>query len=339
MICFVSSHTGGHLMPALALADRYEGQSVLFSSKIAISNQLVRDSGVTFVPLKWNPRKMLFIGLSILECMWRFLHLKPHLVVASGGVVCVPVLLVARFLGIPYVLLEQNVLPGRVTRWFAKSAKRVFLGLPLHHGGLSNAQLVGNPLFERRDKTGLVARLTAEFGTRKVLLVMGGSQGARAINDWIRLQYEALKGSNWVVVHLAGSADYLAHYADPDITILRDDSERCYGAILPFFDGISSLYELADAVVTRAGATSISECMAYQRPMLMVPYPYAKDNHQQFNAEWAQSNGFGKWVSQTDLPDLNGEYLNKLSAHDAPKVVDHWQATDVIIREIDGLLN
>ena len=328
-------------MPVLALAKRYAGHSVLLSSRIAISNQQITRSGVSFYPLTINPRRLWTILFSVVECVVRLYRLKPKVVVASGGMVCVPVLIAARVLRIPYVLLEQNVVPGRVTRWFASGAKRVFLGLPVADPAFSSAKCVGNPLFERDDSTGLVARLQTELGDKRVVLVMGGSQGAQAINDWIRAQYDWFSTLNWALVHLTGASYYAANFSDQEATFYRTPSGSVYAAILPFFDGMGDLYQLVDVVVGRAGAISLSECMAYNRPMMMVPYPHAKDDHQLHNARWASALGFGSIVLQEDLPILSEGVLTTLfeKRGSGASAIDHVGAADRIIREIDALLS
>lgn len=203
---------------------------------------------------------------------------RPDLVVGFGSYTTFPTLLAARALRIPFVLHEQNTVPGRVNRLFAKKALFTGLNMPLGDCSMKGKSLIVDIPIEKKEVLKKSAKDKLGFNAEEPLvLIFGGSQGALAINKMI---YSAKKLPFSQVIHLTGSSAWTekltTRYRDMGI-----ESE-----VSDFSENMSMLWQAADLVVSRAGAGTISEQLHFEVPALFIPYPYAKDNHQEKNADF-----------------------------------------------------
>lgn len=238
---------------------------------------------------------------------------KPDVVIAFGGYVCIPVALAAVMARVPLVLHEQNSVPGLANRLLARFARGIAVTYPrseAHFVHPDRVVVTGNPV---RDDFLRVDRSTARFALgipddAFVLLVFGGSRGARHINDAVAalaprlLAHEAL----WVI-HLTGRTE-LERTRDAVLKALGDDRASTGEGdphprwrLLSYLDDMASALGAADLVVARAGATTIAELTAVGAPALLVPYPYATDDHQTGNASALVDLGAAVMVADADL--------------------------------------
>lgn len=305
-ILIVAGGTGGHIAPALAVGGQlratYGGDvAVRFvSGSREIEKRLFAAAGEfpdalacersprmspTALPLWWALAK------SQVQA-WRVVSgWKPHAVLAMGGYVCAPVLLAARALGVPIFLHESNAIPGRVTRWFAPHAATVFVAHKAAAAELpknTKTRISGTPVrpelidVPRRD----ARRRLGVANQRNVLLVLGGSQGARALNDAL---LEALPlidpafadTGGLSVLWSCGPQHAQTMQAAAAARGLRNIQVRTYETITAMGDA----YAASDAVLSRAGASTLAELTTLGLPSLLVPYPHAADNHQVANAD------------------------------------------------------
>lgn len=242
-------------------------------------------------------RAMARLPLNVAQAR-RIVHrFAPDVVVGAAGYVCVPVVLAARSLRIPVVLLEQNAYPGRAVRRLARRAHAVAASFPTTAAMLPRAKVAhtGNPL-----RAEILAALPAPLAERPShLLVMGGSQGARRINDamanTVRELLEALPALR--ITHASGVRD--AGWSIPVRVGLPDGVRERY-EVAAFFDDIADRIAASDIVLMRAGGTSIAEVAALGRPMILVPYPYA-GGHQQYNAQPMVDAGAARIVPDEEL--------------------------------------
>src|SRR5207302_242865 len=288
--------TGGHLMPALALAqalvDAGRGiEPLLVGAARGIEAQVLprypfRHHLLPIEPIyrrAWwkNLRWMLIVG-RVWRAVGRVLdEERPAIVVGTGGYAAGPVVWRAQRAGLPTVLVEENAFPGLTTRWLARRARQIHLGFPeararLRVGTATQLFALGNPV--RPPEPGARATALAELGLgpeRPTLLVFGGSQGARAINYAVAgaLERRLLDGVNVVWGTGTAHADALARYAVPGRVVVRG-----------FFDPIAPVYRAADLVVARAGAMTVAELCAWGKPSILVPLPTAAADHQTHNA-------------------------------------------------------
>lgn len=317
---FAGGGTGGHLFPGLAVAEalveRGEGEAVFVGGTQGIEARAVPAAGFPFhaVDIRgvrgrgW--RGWLGLGwrlpAAVARCMRLLRELQPDVAVGLGGYASFPAVLAARILGIPVVLLEQNARPGLANRVLARFADRVCTALPGASAGFPRhkVRLTGNPVRPLR-RSG-----AAERGEGFTLLVFGGSQGARRINDAVTEAAPELarRVPGLRIVHQTGRADAAR---------VRQSYERrgVRAEVHEFIDDMAKAYAEADLVVCRAGAGTVAELAAVGRPAILVPYPHAVDDHQTANAEVLRRAGAAIVVPDADLtPERLVQLVSELCA-------------------------
>jgi UDP-N-acetylglucosamine--N-acetylmuramyl-(pentapeptide) pyrophosphoryl-undecaprenol N-acetylglucosamine transferase len=217
-------------------------------------------------------------------------------VVGGAGYVSVPVVIAARTLHVPVALLEQNALPGRATRLLARRGRIVAASYEETAAHLRGARVVntGNPI-----RAEVLAAPPRSLGDRcEHVLVMGGSQGARRINRALAgCIADLLEKFPWLrITHQTGSLDIDEMRAA--VQALQEQS-RARWTISPFIDDIGAAIATADVVLMRAGGSSLAECAAVGRPMILVPYPHAGD-HQRFNAAAYVDDGAARLIPDAE---------------------------------------
>jgi UDP-N-acetylglucosamine--N-acetylmuramyl-(pentapeptide) pyrophosphoryl-undecaprenol N-acetylglucosamine transferase len=301
--------TGGHLFPGIALAEEFisrkDGWKAIFiGTGKGIERRVLSRWGfelmtVPAVPLKGRTWGKKIVGLAtLLQGVWwarqLLRRIKPHLVIGLGGYTAGSVLLAAALLGITRVIQEQNVHPGLTNRMAARFSHRVFLSwtegarpFPPH-----KVRVTGNPL--RREV--LTGRGNKRDDKGFTLLFLGGSQGATTIN---RAVTEALPALETIkeelrIIHQTGEGDHA--WVEKEY-----EGRKLWTAVHPFIDEMAPCYRKAHLVVCRAGATTITELCAWGRASVLIPYPYAADDHQRKNAQVLVNHGAGRMILDEDL--------------------------------------
>ena len=314
--------TGGHLFPGIAVADevlaRIPGSEVLFIGtgreidRRALAAKPYRQATLTGSGLKgisWRGRlaSLARLPLGFFQA-WRLLReFKPDLVLGVGGYVTGPVLLAARLLGAVTCIHEQNTVPGLANRLLGRFVHLVFLSLPgsEHYFPAAKTRLVGNPLrpelLAAAEKSAVPAARAGEAAPADpsdpsapatqpaaglktsqsvAVLVLGGSQGAHRVNELMLAAATILAGEGWrlELTHQAGQAD---------VAMLESGYRQAgiEARVEAFVTDMAVVYRRADLVVSRAGATTLAELALFGKPALLIPYPYAADDHQRRNAE------------------------------------------------------
>jgi UDP-N-acetylglucosamine--N-acetylmuramyl-(pentapeptide) pyrophosphoryl-undecaprenol N-acetylglucosamine transferase len=295
-IVFSGGGTGGHLFPGLAVAERLSEEianlRVTFAgSGKAFEQKHVAAAGFEYLALPCRPlpgkagEAVSFIveNLAGYFAARRFLkEERVDAVVGLGGYASVPMGRAAARCATPLVLLEQNVIPGRATRWLAKKADLIctsFADTEDHLSGHCSLRFTGNPV--RRDfLSERCSPLQLGEGTHtSQLLVLGGSGGARSINENLPRAFYKLRNQldGWNIVHQTGEADCKT-------TQLLYEKLAIEALVLPFLQDLPRQLQHSDLVVCRAGGTTLAELAAAGVPAVLIPYPKAKDNHQLKNA-------------------------------------------------------
>jgi UDP-N-acetylglucosamine--N-acetylmuramyl-(pentapeptide) pyrophosphoryl-undecaprenol N-acetylglucosamine transferase len=295
--------TGGHVYPALALADALVARghartSVRFlGAKRGLEARAVPDAGydidllpargfqrgVTFAHLADNVRMVGAMTVAMARAMKIVRRLRPRVVVGVGGYASVPGILAARLLRIPVVIHEQNAVPGLANKLAARLGARVAVSFA--GTALPRAQVVGNPV-----RAALTALVRAPDLARPMLGVVGGSLGSARLNDAALDLYDRWRARGDVQVrHVAGRV----HYDE-----CRDRLERLHRAhdtlvyeLVPYEDHMERLYANAALAVCRAGAVTVAELAAAGVPSVLVPWPGAADDHQTDNARVMEKAG------------------------------------------------
>jgi UDP-N-acetylglucosamine--N-acetylmuramyl-(pentapeptide) pyrophosphoryl-undecaprenol N-acetylglucosamine transferase len=333
--------TGGHIFPGLAVAEalRDAGWRVHWlGAPDSMESQLVPPRGFAFEAVAFGGVRgkglttLAFLPLKLLRAFWQSLQVvrrvKPDVVLGLGGYITFPGGMMASLWSKPLVLHEQNSVAGLANKVLAQLADRVFTAFP---GVFKTGQWVGNPL--RRaftDQAAPAERFAGRSGPLRVLVV-GGSLGAKALNDIVpqalALMPEAIRPQ---VTHQSGAKQ---------IDALRANYEAAgvQAELTPFIDDMATAFAQADLVICRAGASTVTELAAVGVAALYVPFPFAVDDHQTTNAQFLVASGGGWLVPQAELTAQNlAERLTALSRETLQDVAQkaHAQKKTNATREV-----
>jgi len=321
-ILFAGGGTGGHLYPAIAIANRLtellkgsmqvdiafvgtkRGLEYRLKDELGYPLHLINMRGITRSLTIINLLVPFIIILALLQSAMLLKRLRPDLVVGTGGYVSWPVLKMAATLGIITVLQEQNSYPGIATRSGARKAKRIYLGFEDAKAFIERkAQTVvtGNPV-RAEIGTGSKSKAVAQFKldpNKKTILVLGGSQGARAINNAV---IKSLEARLW-----AGDAQILWQTGKRDYKDVKAKvSELLWdGALFPYANNVQDVYAAADLAIARAGALTLAELTACGIPSMLIPFPFAAGDHQKKNAESLSSRQAAIVIDENKLSEID----------------------------------
>ncbi len=292
-VVIAAGGTGGHIMPGLALAEHFtqHGDSVFIITRekdrtlIKQMNQYRRRS--FYIDVGYFSRSRFFSNITAIlkfiraaaQCRRWFKTVSPDIIIGMGGFVSVAPLFAALNMHIPILLCEQNSVPGKANRLVAGWADAVAVTYQTSYRYFKSAVLTGNPV---RHDIGIIRKKEAreQYSIKKnkpVLLVMCGSQGAQQINEWLLSALPDLR--KFTIIWSCGKA----HYRSLNKAIHKQISTDI--KLYSFIENTAAAYAAADIILCRAGATTLSEITAAHLPAVIIPYPYAADNHQQKNAE------------------------------------------------------
>lgn len=358
--------TGGHIYPALAVAEAMRNdpavEAVIYLGKEGgLESELVPQAGIPFegidfygmprgksplLPfrlLKW----WLALRTATSAAKTRLQAIRPAVVFGTGGYVSAPVLMAARQLKVPCVIHEPDAHPGLVNRLMARHAALVTTSFEagahqLAQGGRVPVKVTGNPIrgqLGRYDKARALAELGVDWPAgQTVLLVTGGSQGARSLNQAVAQALpELLDGLQLAVIHLTGRKLYEETLA-PLPEVFRNHPRY---RIQPYEPEMARLMGAADLALCRAGSLSLSEMYVSGLPTLLVPYPHAAADHQRKNAEASVAAGASVLIPDSECtgPRITAELRRLLEQPDALRVMGeraralaHPHATEAIVR-------
>ncbi len=258
------------------------------------------------------------IPLGIIQSFFLLLAIRPDLVFSKGGSGSIAVTYSARFLRIPVFLHESDIVPGLSNQTTAKWAKKIFISFPkTEYFDQKKTTLTGNPVRKEilegdKEKAGELFNLTF---SKPILFIMGGSQGAEAINDFVlRIINELLK--DYEVIHITGRENLKETSAEAQV-VEDTDLDRYYHPVGFLDEGkIKHAYKAADLIISRSGSGSIFEIAACGKPSILVPLPSAAANHQSKNAYAYADSGASMVIEQQNLtPNFFMENLQLLFLH------------------------
>lgn len=292
---FAGGGTGGHLFPAVAVAEQIremkpEADILFIGTKDRIEGRVVPKLGFKFksIWIKGFSRKMNFENIlfplklivSLIQSLVINISFKPKVAIGSGGYVAGPAIWAASVMGAKIILIEQNSYPGVTTRLLEKYASEVHLSFheskkylrkeKIHH-------ITGNPVRDilgRMEKNEALKRFNLS-GEKKTLLVLGGSLGAKSINEAMSESIKILVENNMQVIWQTGK-NYFEQFKS-----MNSENAKVYD----FVEDMNSAYSACDLLLARAGATTIAELLNLGIPAILVPSPNVAENHQYFNAK------------------------------------------------------
>ncbi|MDR2839181.1 MAG: undecaprenyldiphospho-muramoylpentapeptide beta-N-acetylglucosaminyltransferase [Azonexus sp.] len=337
-ILIMAGGTGGHIFPALAVARKMRdaGWRVAWlGNPDGMEARLVTPHGFEMVWVKFAAlrgkglaRKLLLpfnLARAFAQAFKSLRQIRPDVVLGMGGYITFPGGVMAALTGVPLVLHEQNAVAGLANRVLARLARRVLSGFP---EALPKAEWLGNPV---RDEIAALPPPAERFAGREGalrLLVIGGSLGARALNEAVPQAMALLAADQQPeIVHQAGEKmiDQLkANYAAVGV------AAHC----VPFIEDMAGAYAWADLVICRAGALTVAELAATGVASILVPYPHAVDDHQTANARFLASVGGAFLLPQDELSADNIALIRNYSRHQLLEMAE--QARSLARQEAAG---
>ncbi len=310
-VAFTGGGTGGHIYPALGIDDALRAalgdapyERRFFGSRQGLEATCVTTMPLTFVPSAPLQRR---ISLGTLRTVARnlagvavalraLLAYRPELLIATGGYVCFPVVVAARLLRLVglldtrIALLEINARPGLTNRLLGPLVDEVWIAYAPSRRYFGRAVLTGTPVrasLARRIEPALAREALGLRPERTTIVVMGGSQGARSINDAVaQLVTSQSLPADWQILQISGERDYAA-MVSREAVLAPGNLVR----LLPYLADPADAYAAADIVVARAGASTLAEIAVTSSPSVLVPYPFAAEGHQTANAELFAAGG------------------------------------------------
>lgn len=320
-VAFIGGGSGGHLFPAVAIAQRLlsqnpESRFLFLTSHRPVDEMVLTTSGLScadsqIVPYaSFSKARGLFSSANQLLSLWHSFRLarhalksfQPDVVVGLGALASVPGVLAGSRLGFPVVLLEQNCLPGKATRWLSRRAQLTVFGLPVPDNRRlewpSPTKTCGTPV-----RVGIceLAKLPVhQVSERKRILILGGSQGSESLNRIVTTAFctEQQVPQGWQIVHQTGEANVSAIHTK----YLQHGVEARVAAFLP---DMSAELAAAGIVISRAGAVTIQELACTGVASILVPLSTATENHQMLNARLLENIGAAVVIDERNLEGKN----------------------------------
>lgn len=310
--------TGGHLFPAIAAAEamcaRQPGSKIMFvgtrrkmdSTSLAgygYEAKSIHCLGIKGKKIGALIKAITVLPISFLEAMVHIISFRPDVVLGVGGYVTGPVIAAAKLLGKATVIHEQNSIPGLANRKLGSLAGRICISIPESRKYFPEEKVIftGNPV--RKPIIELVNReVELHRDNTFTILVLGGSQGAHRVNELMveaLIKHKDCFSQELKVIHQTGATDC-------DMVKKKYEESGINASVQPFFQDMVSVYEQSDLLVSRAGATTLAELAVLGKPAILIPYPYAADNHQHKNADhYVEGGGCIKFNEH----DLNSRTL------------------------------
>jgi len=291
--------TGGHIFPAIAIANALKrlrpdaeilfvgAQGKMEMEKVPAAGYRIIGLNISGIERSLSPKNLMFpfkLGGSLLQSLRILREFKPDAVIGVGGFASGPVMLAASLRGIPTLIQEQNSYAGITNKVLGKRAKRICVAYPDMERFFPADRIVltGNPV--RQDILSMEGKREAGQktfnldSTKKTLLVIGGSLGARSINLSVEAHIDAFIKADVQVVWQTGKL-----FIDQALKAVETKDAKNF-RVQPFITTMDQAYALADVVLSRAGASSISELCIVGKPSVLVPFPFAAEDHQTKNA-------------------------------------------------------
>lgn len=308
-VIITAGGTGGHIYPALSIINELKkdknNKYLYIGTKDRMESDIVPSKGIPYKAIEVyglkkniisNIKNINHIFKSYKECLEIMKEFKPDIVLAFGGYVTLPVVLAARKLNIKCALHEQNVIPGKANKFLSRFVSRIFISFEDSKKYFNENKVVysGNPRLEEAMKMKKADK--TEFGfskNKKLIIIVMGSLGSSVVNEKL--------------------LDFLRTYEENDKEILFISGKKSYDSlvnnlivpkstkIVDYFENLPSIMKSADLIVSRAGASTISEVLATNIPSILIPSPYVPNNHQYYNALDLVNQKVSILIEQEDL--------------------------------------
>lgn len=321
--------TGGHINPGIAIANKIKekeknSEIMFIGTGRGLEKDLVPRAGYELKAINahglerkltiQNFKNLLETYKSINEAKKILETFKPDVLIGTGGYICVPTVLAAKKLNIPVVLHESNAFPGIAVKLFKKKADKILVGFEDAKKRLDNAENVvvtGNPIkIKKLELTDIQKEKIRKglnlTGDKPLVLVFGGSQGARSINRSLTEIIVNKKNKDYQIVWATGLEQY--KIIDEELQKININIKEIENvSIVPYIYNMEEVLNACDLVVCRSGAMTITEIAMVGKPAIFIPFPFATENHQEYNARVLENVGAAKIILDKDL---NSEILS-----------------------------
>ena len=308
----MAAGTGGHVFPALSIAKSLEGKGAevhWLATQYGMENKLLSTaqfpihrisvSGLRGSGLLRKIFAPLMLMKAFLQSRRVINSVKPDCILGMGGFVCGPAGLAAKMLGIPLLIHEQNAVVGLTNKILHRLSDRTFAAFPDSFPATAKVEVTGNPVRSEIEDLHEEARQELDRFRPLHILVLGGSQGAVAINTVIPEIFANWDGAKPEIWHQAGARNLEATQQLYRSLDAEGSERKC--RIVEFIDDMPEAYRWADLVICRSGASTVSELAIVGLPAIFVPYPHHRDQQQLHNARWLVSAGAALLVEQADF--------------------------------------
>lgn len=319
--------TGGHINPALAIANKIKQEEpnseiIFVGTDRGLENDLIPRAGYDLKRIEAygfnrkisldNVKKMYKTFKSIGQAKKIIQDFKPDIMIGTGGYICLPVALAASKLKVPIVLHESNAFPGVAIKMLSKKASAILVGFEDAKKRIRNTEnvvVVGNPskvkkiAFTNSQKEKILKEIGLTDIEKPIVLVFGGSQGAQKINESFINIISKKINEKYQIIWATGPTQYEIIKAKlQSLNINIDNISNV--KILPYIYNMEEVMNCVDLVVSRSGAMTITEISIVGKPSIFIPFPYATENHQEYNAKVLEKVGAAKIILDADL-DFN----------------------------------
>lgn len=303
--------TGGHIYPALAIINKIkekepDSEFLYIGTHNRMEKDIVPSKGIPFKSIEmYGFSKKIFKNFKTVKCLFKAFgecrkiirEFNPDIVIGVGGYVTVPVVVSAHKLGYKTFLHEQNALPGKSNRYLSKHCDLIGVSFEssLDKFPKDKAIFTGNPCSEDALKAPIVLKSTLGLSaTKKLVLIVMGSLGAGRVSKYLEKELNYFKDKDYEVLFVTGKGSYeeVMKYSYPKNV-----------KIIPFYEGLTSVMKKTDVMVSRAGASTLSEIIALEVPSILIPSPYVANNHQYLNALDLVNKDAALMIEEKDLSD------------------------------------
>ena len=350
----VAGGTGGHIYPALEVARAFNdsGAEIHWIGKDqSLEKEICYQENFNFYRIKSEGFRnksfikklisVILLQLSLIHSFLLLIRIKPDFVFCCGGYITLGPGLLSAFLRIPLFIHEQNSIPGTANKFLSHFSDYVFEGFPSAFKESGKTVFVGNPV--RREIIASQYEKSNSNNSKEFnLLILGGSQGSQQLNSILMTALSNIEDfSDWRITHQTGKEDeerLQGFYSDLNVKSL----------VVPFINDMGSAYSSADLVISRAGAMTIAELAVSNKASILLPFPWATDNHQYYNAMYLKEHGAAEVLmtntstSLSDstrllniLLDLSSNTKKRLSMADSAKLCSVPEVTDKIYKLIN----
>ena len=312
--------TGGHIYPALAIINKIkekepDSEFLYIGTHNRMEKDIVPSKGIPFKSIEmYGFSKKIFKNFKTVKCLFKAFgecrkiirEFNPDIVIGVGGYVTVPVIVSAHKLGYKTFLHEQNALPGKSNRYLSKYCDLIGVSFEssLDKFPKDKAIFTGNPCSEDALKAPIVLKSTLGLSaTKKLVLIVMGSLGAGRVSKYLEKELNYFKDKDYEVLFVTGKGSYeeVMKYSYPKNV-----------KIIPFYEGLTSVMKKTDVMVSRAGASTLSEIIALEVPSILIPSPYVANNHQYLNALDLVNKDAALMIEEKDL--LDGILVKKVDS-------------------------